>query len=160
MFAPLAVWRYRKNAERPSWLISQNVKQCRPTGPGGAGERERMGHCLRSVLAGFAACLVAAPAASAETARYILPPGNFGGLPTTPNSLDQLPLYDGLTPLRGNVDAADIDRFFLPEDFKPIGATREEPTGRARACGSSTTPTACPTSTATPATTCPSAPAG
>ena len=65
-----------------------------------------------------------------DRARYILPPGNYGGLPTTDNSLDQLPLYDGLTPLRGNVTDADIDRYYLPEDFKPIGATREEPTGR------------------------------
>jgi len=90
-----------------------------------------MGRCLKLVVGGIAACLLAAPAAAAETARYILPPGNFGGLPTTPNSLDQLPLYDGLTPLRGNVGNADINRYFLPEDFKPIGATRDEPTGRA-----------------------------
>jgi len=66
-----------------------------------------------------------------DRAYYILPPGNFGGLPTTVNSLDQLPLYDGLTPLRGNVTDADIDRLYLPEDFKPIGETTEEPTGRA-----------------------------
>ncbi len=90
-----------------------------------------MGRSLKLVVASIAACLVAVPAASAETARYILPPGNFGGLPTTPNSLDQLPLYDGLTPLRGNVTAADIDRFFLRADFNPIGATTDEPTGRA-----------------------------
>ncbi len=68
--------------------------------------------------------------AGADRARYILPPGNYGGLPTNANSLDQLPLYDGLTPLRGNVTDDDIDRYFLPEDFVPIGATREEPTGR------------------------------
>ena len=90
-----------------------------------------MGRSLKLVVACIAACLVVAPAASAETTRYILPPGNFGGLPTTQNSLDQLPLYDGLTPLRGNVTAADVDRFYLPEDFNPIGATRDEPTGRA-----------------------------
>jgi acyl-homoserine lactone acylase PvdQ len=90
-----------------------------------------MGRSTKLFLGCLAACLVAAPAASAETARYILPPGNFGGLPTTQNSLDQLPLYDGLTPLRGNVSAADVNRFFLPEDFNPIGATRDEPTGRA-----------------------------
>ncbi len=47
-----------------------------------------------------------------DRAYYILPPGNFGGLPTTVNSLDQLPLYDGLTPLRGNVTDADIDRLY------------------------------------------------
>ena len=65
-----------------------------------------------------------------DRAYYILPPGNFGGLPTTENSLDQLALYDGLTPLRSNVTDADIERLFLPEDFQPIGETFEEPTGR------------------------------
>ena len=69
-------------------------------------------------------------AAGSDRARYILPPGNYGGLPTTDNSLDQLPLYDGLTPLRGNVTSDDIDRYFLPEDFQTIGTTRIEPTGR------------------------------
>jgi len=65
-----------------------------------------------------------------DRAWYILPPGNYGGLPTNDNSLDQLPLYDGLTPLRGDVTDADIERLFLPQDFQPIGETREEPTGR------------------------------
>ena len=93
-----------------------------------------MRRLLTGVVAVLAGCLVGAPtalAAAGDTARYILPPGNFGGLPTTANSVDQLPLYDGLTPLRGRVTAADIDRFYLPEDFKPIGAVREEQTGRA-----------------------------
>ncbi len=67
---------------------------------------------------------------SEDTARYILPPGNYGGLPPTDNSTDQLPLYAGLTPLRGDVSRADIERFFLPEDFEPIGETHEEETGR------------------------------
>jgi acyl-homoserine lactone acylase PvdQ len=87
--------------------------------------------------------LVALPAAAAangghgghhggqDTARYILPPGNFGGLPFTVNSTDQLPLYAGLTPLRDNVTRGDIDRLFLPENFMPIGQTHEEQTGRA-----------------------------
>ncbi len=48
--------------------------------------------------------------------------------PTTP--LDQLPLYDALTPLRGHVTAADINRYYLPENFKPVGATQEIKTGR------------------------------
>ncbi|HYI36984.1 MAG TPA: penicillin acylase family protein, partial [Thermoleophilaceae bacterium] len=86
---------------------------------------------MKLFLGCVAACLVAAPTASAETARYILPPGNFGGLPTSQNSLDQLPLYDGLTPLRGNVSAADVNRYYIPEDFNPIGITRTEVTGRA-----------------------------
>ena len=70
------------------------------------------------------------PTPAVDRAYYILPPGNFGGLPTTDNSLDQLALYDGLTPLRGDVTDADIERLYLPEDFAPIGETREEPTGR------------------------------
>ena len=70
------------------------------------------------------------PAQAEDRAYYILPPGNYGGLPTTENSLDQLALYDGLTPLRGNVTDADIEQLFLPEDFQPVGETIEEPTGR------------------------------
>src|SRR3954447_19939450 len=70
------------------------------------------------------------PQPQAGPARYILPPGNYGGLPTSTNSRDQLPLYDALTPKRGNVTDADIDQLYLPEDFKPIGATRDEVTPR------------------------------
>ena len=92
-----------------------------------------MSRSLRFVVAALAA-LVAAPAtavaAPGDVARYILPPGNYGGLPTTDESRDQLPLYDGLTPLRSNVTRADIDRLYLPENFQPVGATREEATGR------------------------------
>jgi acyl-homoserine lactone acylase PvdQ len=65
-----------------------------------------------------------------DTARYILPPGNYGGFPTNADSLDQLPLYDALTPLRGNVTRSDIDQYYLPENFEPVGATHEEQTGR------------------------------
>jgi acyl-homoserine lactone acylase PvdQ len=65
-----------------------------------------------------------------DRAHYILPPGNYGGLPTNEHSLDQLPLYDGLTPLRGNVTDADIEQFFIPQNFQPVGETVEEPTGR------------------------------
>lgn len=70
------------------------------------------------------------PPALQDRAYYILPPGNFGGLPATANSRDQLPLYDALTPLRGNVSDADIEANFLREDFTPMGATTEEATGR------------------------------
>jgi acyl-homoserine lactone acylase PvdQ len=75
--------------------------------------------------------LFAAPARTADIARYILPPGDFGGFPLSPHSTDQLPLYSGLSPLRDNITQADIDAHFLPEDFSPIGATEEEVTGRA-----------------------------
>lgn len=85
--------------------------------------------CSAGVLA-VVTVLGAIPAAAADLARYILPPGNFGGLPFTVNSQDQLPLYSGLTPLRDNVTLADINQFFLPEDFQPILPTTEEVTGR------------------------------
>ncbi len=70
------------------------------------------------------------PPAAADRAHYILPPGNYGGLPTTDESRDQLARYDALTPLRGSVTDADIEANFLPANLAPIGATREEPTGR------------------------------
>lgn len=66
-----------------------------------------------------------------DRAHYVLPPGNYGGVPTNDDSLDQLPLYDGLTPLRGDVTDADIEDHFLPQDFEPVGEVTEEPTPRA-----------------------------
>ena len=74
--------------------------------------------------------LAVSPALAEDTARYILPPGNFGGVPFTVNSTDQLPLYAGLTPLRDNITPADIDHFYLPENFTPIEPSQEEDTGR------------------------------
>jgi acyl-homoserine lactone acylase PvdQ len=98
-------------------------------------------HLVASVAAAgtLVASIVATPATGeprpsgpldSDRAYYVLPPGNYGGLPTTDESRDQLPLYDALTPLRGDVSDADIDANFLPEDFSPVGTTREEPTGR------------------------------
>jgi hypothetical protein len=92
-----------------------------------------VGILLRWVIVVLVAAIVAPAAGVArngDTARYILPPGNFGGLPTTDDSLDQLPLYDALTPLRGSVTARDIERLFLPQNFAPVGPGREEQTGR------------------------------
>ncbi len=74
--------------------------------------------------------LAAQVAGAADVARYILPPGNYGGLPLTVHSTDQLPLYSGLTPLRDNITPADLNTYFLPEDFQPIQPTTEEATGR------------------------------
>ncbi|HEU0025468.1 MAG TPA: penicillin acylase family protein [Thermoleophilaceae bacterium] len=87
-------------------------------------------------LVAVLACLVAAPAASAhwgkqhrpDFAYNILPPGQYGGAGLNKNSTDQLPLYDGLTPLRGNVTEDDIKRLFKREDFTPTGATTPVPT--------------------------------
>ena len=84
----------------------------------------------RTLFSLLAVALFASPAAAADIARYILPPGNYGGVPFTVNSTDQLALYSGLTPLRDNITPADIDHFFLPEDFQPILPAREEATGR------------------------------
>jgi hypothetical protein len=67
---------------------------------------------------------------ASDLARYILAPGNYGGIPFTANSTDQLPLYSGLTPLRDNITLADINQFYLPEDFTPIEPSHEEVTGR------------------------------
>jgi acyl-homoserine lactone acylase PvdQ len=91
----------------------------------------RLGSLL--VVVGATLCLGGALVGTAkgkDTARYILPPGNFGGVPFTENSTDQLPLYSGLTPLRDDISNADINDFFLPENFKPIGHGTEEETGR------------------------------
>lgn len=65
-----------------------------------------------------------------DRAFYVLPPGNYGGLPTTDDSLDQLALYDGLSPLRGDVTDADLEDLFLPMDLEPIGETTTVDTGR------------------------------
>jgi hypothetical protein len=57
---------------------------------------------LRRLLVPLAALLLIAPAAaqaaSSDIARYVLPPGNYGGIPTNAHSFDQLSLYSGLTP--------------------------------------------------------------
>jgi acyl-homoserine lactone acylase PvdQ len=53
----------------------------------------------------------------AAEACDVLAPGEFGSVPATANSSDQGELYDALTPLRGNVTAADISRDYLSERF-------------------------------------------
>ena len=45
----------------------------------------------------------------------VLPPGESGGLPLDVHSRDQIPLYDGLTPLFDQVKAGDIETHFKPE---------------------------------------------
>lgn len=85
----------------------------------------------RLVLAALLA-LALAPAAQAKTdfaaqAYNILTPGQFGGLPTTTNSTDQLALYDGLTPLRENVTAADVKRLYKSARFGGKGKVEKTP---------------------------------
>jgi acyl-homoserine lactone acylase PvdQ len=52
----------------------------------------------------------------------VLPAGAYGGLPLTKHSTDQIPLFDGLTPLFDQVTAADIPKYFKPETFGVTGA--------------------------------------
>jgi acyl-homoserine lactone acylase PvdQ len=78
---------------------------------------------------------VAAPASArvdySGPAYNILAPGEYGAIPPTVNSTDQGMLYDALTPLQGNVTAADLKRYFLSEKFGVSGpVVRSENTGR------------------------------
>jgi acyl-homoserine lactone acylase PvdQ len=79
-------------------------------------------------LAAVAGALVAIPAAGgapradyAATALNVLPPGQSGDLLFPPNAKDQLRLYDGLTPLGGNVKASDLTRYFKSERLGVAG---------------------------------------
>jgi hypothetical protein len=60
----------------------------------------------------------------------VLPAGADGGLPLTKHSTDQIPLFDGLTPLFDKVTAADIPTHFKPATFGVSG--RVERTERPR----------------------------
>jgi acyl-homoserine lactone acylase PvdQ len=51
----------------------------------------------------------------------VLPAGQDGHFPLTKHSTDQIPLYDGLTPLYDQVTAADISKYFKPERFGVTG---------------------------------------
>ncbi len=70
----------------------------------------------------------AAPPGDAAHAWTVLPPGENGSLTFDRNTNDQVKLYDGLTPLRGDVRAGDIARFFkrapLGAGSKPVRVER------------------------------------
>jgi acyl-homoserine lactone acylase PvdQ len=108
--------------------------ECKPreAGPrhGRGGGRRRVPRAL-SVAARAIAALVAigAPAASAEAlvddsgpAYQILAPGDFGGFSPNPNAVDQGMLYDALTPLGGEVTAADLEKLYVSEKFGVTGS--------------------------------------
>ena len=93
----------------------------------------RMGTALAAAATGV--LLAAAPAIAkdyAGQAYNVLPPGESGAFPPTPNSTDQAAMYDGLTPLFGNVGLSDIKRRFKPNVFGMAGQgpTRSERTPR------------------------------
>ena len=75
-----------------------------------------------AAAAGFlalGASAAAPPADHAQLAVDVLPPGQG---PNVPELTSQEALYDGLTPLQGNVTAADITRFYKPETLGLGGA--------------------------------------
>jgi acyl-homoserine lactone acylase PvdQ len=69
----------------------------------------------------------------AGQAFNVLPPGEGGTLFPAANSTDQLPLYDGLTPLFDSVTEDDLSRFYKPNVLGLAGATpqrTEQPPAR------------------------------
>ncbi len=65
-----------------------------------------------AILVGGTAAAAPAPPDHALLALNILPPGEGAN---APDLTSQMPLYDGLTPLRGNVTTADLARLYKPE---------------------------------------------
>ena len=57
----------------------------------------------------------AGPHDYAQAAFDILPSGQYGSVPPPAAAADQAKLYDGLTPLSGNVAASDLSRYFKSE---------------------------------------------
>jgi acyl-homoserine lactone acylase PvdQ len=57
----------------------------------------------------------------AALALNVLPPGQSGDLRFPPTASDQLRLYDGLTPLLGNVKPSDLTRYFKSARFGIAG---------------------------------------
>jgi acyl-homoserine lactone acylase PvdQ len=53
----------------------------------------------------------------AGVALNVLPPGQAGELGVGPHGVDQIALYDGLTPLGGNVTQRDLTRFYKSARF-------------------------------------------
>ncbi len=86
---------------------------------------------LLSLLTAFAVAPGVANAAPLDfggTVRNVLPPGQSGAVPAVPNSTDQISLYDGLTPLQGNVGSGAITRYFKSAAFNmPRGGRTVRP---------------------------------
>ena len=53
----------------------------------------------------------------AQTALNVLPAGQYGSVPPPAAATDQAQMYDGLTPLGGDVTDADLPKFFKSERF-------------------------------------------
>src|SRR3954451_18473089 len=77
---------------------------------------------LRLALAATVAALLALPATASardysDTARNVVPSGQWGGFPVPPGADSQAKLYDSLTPRFDQVTAADLDRSFKCDRF-------------------------------------------
>jgi len=57
----------------------------------------------------------------ARTALNIIPSGQYGSVPPPPQAADQAQLYDGLTPLSGNVTTGDLSKYFKSERLGTAG---------------------------------------
>ncbi len=84
------------------------------------------------VALGLASAGAAPPRDYAAVALNVLVPGENGSVSFNRNTNDQVKLYDGLTPLRDEVAARDLTRYFKPAGFGPGSAkpTRVESVGR------------------------------
>jgi acyl-homoserine lactone acylase PvdQ len=85
-----------------------------------------------ALVLGLAPSAAAPPKDYAAVALNVLPPGEDGGFTIVVHSLDQLKLYDGLTPLGGDVKPRDLTRYFKPAHLGMTGerTVRTEKTGR------------------------------
>ena len=93
--------------------------------------RRVLGVCVGVLLVAAPATASAAKTDFAGSAFNVLVPGESGGIPADANSTDQAKLYDGLTPLRGNVSMPDLAKYYKSEKFGAQGSgQRVEPTGR------------------------------
>src|SRR3954451_14376461 len=77
---------------------------------------------LRLALAATVAALLALPATASardysDTARNVVPSGQWGGFPVPPGADSQAKLYDSLTPRFDQVTADDLNRSFKSERF-------------------------------------------
>jgi acyl-homoserine lactone acylase PvdQ len=75
-----------------------------------------------------ASAAAAAPLDLGRQTYMVMPPGQAGALPPVENSLDQLPLYDALTPLFGDVRRRHVRNLFRSARFfEPRGGTVQRP---------------------------------
>ena len=69
------------------------------------------------VVIGLAVQPATAATGFAQTARNIIPSGQFGAVPPPTGADTQAQMYDGLTPLFDNVTRADLSTYFKSERF-------------------------------------------